>query len=146
MTEDQKLPVAGATSSVPTSVPLSPTTALDLSWMPEEKRAELLTEYARGMLDTSKKAQELHVDVAALKVTLGTLSETTRQVARDGNAATLTHSHTSAVGRTEIIMGNTEHARVGKLTKSQTGERDWTPIYVILGIIALVLIASAFAN
>lgn len=147
MTENKKPSDGRAiTSPVPTSVPLSATTSLDLSWLPEEQRAELMTEYARGMLDMSKKAQELHVDVGALKVTLGALTETTRQVAQEGNAVTVSHTQTSAVGRTEIIMGNTEKARIGKLSKSQTGERDWTPIYIIAGIIALVLIASAFAK
>jgi len=98
------------------------------------------------MLDISKKAQELHVDVGALKASLGTLTDTTRTLAQDGNAVTVSHTQTTSIGRTEIIMGNTDSARVGKLTKSQTGERDWTPIYVIFGIIALVLIARAFAN
>ncbi|MDX5985067.1 hypothetical protein [Sphingomonas echinoides] len=131
---------------VPTTVPLSPSTNLDLSWLPEDQRAALLTDYTRGMLDISKRAQELHVDVGALKSTLATLTETTRQVADDGNAVTVSHTQTSAVGRTEVIMGNTDNARTGKLSRSQTGETNWTPIYIIAGIIALVLIAAAFAR
>ena len=141
----EKLPAA-ARSPVPTTVSLSPSTSLDLSWLPEDQRAQLLTDYTKGMLDISKKAQELHVDVGALKASLGTLTDTTRTLAQDGNAVTVSHTQTTSIGRTEIIMGNTDSARVGKLTKSQTGERDWTPIYVIFGIIALVLIARAFAN
>jgi hypothetical protein len=43
-------------------------------------------------------------------------------------------------------MGNTDAAKTGKLTRSQTGERDWTPIYVIAGIVAVVVIALAFAK
>ena len=44
---------------------------------------------------------------------------------------------------------NREHQRgqTGKLTKSQTGERNWTPYYIIGGLIAdLVLIAFLFAG
>ena len=57
-------------SSVPTTIPLSPSTALDLSWLGEEERKIFLMEYSRGMIDVSKKAQELHVDVASLRATL----------------------------------------------------------------------------
>lgn len=133
-------------AKVPTSVPLGPTASVDLSWLPEHERAALLKDYARGALDISKRANELHVDVAALRATLGTMSDTTRQVSDDGNSVTISHTQTTAVGRTEIMMGNTDKARTGKLSRSQTGETDWTPIYVIVGIIALVLIVSALAR
>ena len=36
------------TSTVPTSIPLGSTTHLDLSWMPEDQRRALLTDYARA--------------------------------------------------------------------------------------------------
>ncbi len=144
MTEDSKLPVRP--SSMPTSVSLSPTVALDLSWLPEDKRAALLEEHARGMLDISRKAQEMHVDVATLTAALGTVSNTTLQAAKDGNSVTVSHVHTTPHSRTEVIMGNTDAARVGKLTKSQTGETNWTPIYIIIGIIALVIIVSSLAK
>ena len=117
-----------------------------LAQLPEEQRAELLKEYAHGMLDISKKAQELHVDVGALKATLTTLTDTTRQVSQEGNSVTVSHTQTTSVGRTEIIMGNTDNARVGKLSRSQTGERDWTPLYIVVGLLALVLIVSALAR
>lgn len=130
----------------PTSVQLGPSSSLDLSWLPEDKRAELLADHAKGMLDLNKRAQELHVDVGALKATLATMTETTQQVSDDDNAVTLSHTQTTSVGRTEIMMGNTDKARSGKLSRSQTGERDWTPAYIIGGLIALVLIAaSAFS-
>jgi len=134
---------SGAT---PTSVPLGPKTTMDLSWLPEEERKALLMDYTRGMLDVGKKAQELHVDIAALDNSLKTMSGTAKEVADDGNAITISHTQTSSVGRTEVIMGNTDRARTGKLTKSQTGEHDWTPYYVIGVLIAAVLIALAVAN
>ena len=141
MSDRENLP-----AKAPTSVALGPSASLDLSFLPEEKRAELLADHAKGMLDLNKRAQELHVDVGALKATLGTMSETTRQVADDDNAVTISHTQTTSVGRTEIMMGNTDKARSGKLSRSQTGEKDWTPIYIIAGIVALVLIAAAFAG
>jgi len=39
-------------------------------------------------------------------------------------------------------MGNTEEAQSGKLSKSQTGEKDWTPYYIFGGILALIIIAA----
>ena len=117
-----------------------------LSLLPESERNALMQEHTRGMLDLHRKATEMHVDVAALSAALGTVSGTTLQAAKDGNSVTASHTQTTSIGRTEVIMGNTDAARVGKLTKSQTGEFNWTPIYVIVGIIALVMIASALAK
>lgn len=139
MTDRENLPA----KAPPTSVQLGPSSSLDLSWLPEDKRAELLADHAKGMLDLNKRAQELHVDVGALKATLATMNETTQQVSDDDNAITISHTQTTSVGRTEIMMGNTDKARSGKLSRSQTGERDWTPAYIIGGLIALVLIAAA---
>ena len=129
-------------AQVPTEIPLSPTTTMDLSWLPVQKREALLVEYAKGMMDISKKAQELHVDVATLKNTLDQLASTTKEVSEDGGSVTVTHTQSTSIGRTEVIMGNTDEAKGGKLTSSQTGRRDMTPIYMIGGLIAAVLIAA----
>jgi hypothetical protein len=128
---------------VPTTIPLSPTTSLDLSWLPEGQRADLLSSHARGLLDLRKKAQELHIDAGALEATLEALGEATRTAAEDGNAVTISHTQTTSLGRTEVMMGNTDRARIGKFSKSQTGEIDWTPIYVIVAIIALAIVAAS---
>jgi hypothetical protein len=88
----------------------------------------------------------LHVDVSVLKATLDQLAGTTRDVSESGNAVTISHAQTTKIGRTEIKMGNTEEARSGRMSKSQTGERDWTPFYVFGGIAAVVLIAFLFAG
>jgi len=123
-------------------VPLVPTTSVDLSFLPEDERNALMAEHAKGLLNIKEKAQELHVDSACLKKTLDDLAETTREVTEGGNSATITHTQTTKVGRTEIIMGNTDEARSGKLTKSQSGIKDWTPIYIIAAIAAAVIIVS----
>lgn len=127
-----------------TSISLTPTTSMDLSFLSEHERAALLKQHATGMLDIARKAQELQVDVAVLQKTLGELSATTKEVSEAGNAVTITHTQTTKIGRTEIIMGNTAKAESGKIDARQAGVRDWTPIYVIGGLIALVFIAYAF--
>jgi len=133
-------------SGAPTSIAIATGQTVDLSFMSEAQRTALLAEYARGTLDIARKANELHVDVVTLRNTLGTLVETTRQVSQDGNSVTVTHTQTTAVGRTEIIMGNTETAGKGRMTRSQTGgETNWTPYYIFAAIAAVVLIAIAIA-
>jgi hypothetical protein len=101
----------------------------------------------RGTLDIARKANELHVDVMTLRNTLGTLADTTEKVSRDGNSVTITHTQTTPVGRTEIIMGNTETAGKGKLTRTQTGsDTNWTPYYIFAAIAAVVLIVIAVVS
>lgn len=122
MSDDKNLPAIKPTN-MPTSVVSGTTTAVEmLSMLPENQRNALLAEHAKGMLDISRKATEMHVDVAALSAALGTVASTTVQAAKDGNSVTASHAQTTSIGRTEVIMGNTDAARVGKLTKSQTGE------------------------
>ncbi len=144
MTEDTKSNELQRTSetSVPSRIELTPGTSMDISWLPESERKALLVDYVKGILDVSKKAQELHVDAAALRKTLDDLSATTREVAQSGNAVTISHTQTTSVGRTEVIMGNTQQAQSGKLSKSQTGEKDWTPYYIFGGFVALILIVA----
>jgi len=135
-----------ALAPVPTTVPIGPTAAIDLSWLPENERKALMADYAKGVLDIAKKAQDMHVDVGALRSTLGTLGDTTKDIAASGAAVTVTHTQQSSIGRTEIIMGNTQQAHKGRLTKSQTGEKDYTFYYVVAGLIALVLVVMAIGG
>jgi hypothetical protein len=137
------VPQNGRASSM---VTLGALTNLDLSFLPDAQRDQLMTDYAKGVLDVAKKAHELHVDVAVLKSTLEHLAATTNDLSDKGNAVTITHSQRTKVGVTEIKMGNTDEAKSGKMSRSQTGEKDWTPYYVIAGIIAVILIAFLFAG
>jgi hypothetical protein len=135
---------APAPSGPPTSIALATGQTVDLSFIPDAQRTALMAEYMRGTIDIARKANELHVDVVTLRNTLGALAETTRQVSQDGNAVTVTHTQSTAVGRTEIIMGNTDTASKAKMTRTQTGiETNWTPYYVFAAIAAVVLIVIA---
>lgn len=138
--------VAAGKPAVPTSIPMGPSTSLDLSFLPEAERTALALDYARGAVDIAKKAQELHVDVAVLKTTLHSLADTTKQVAEAGNSVTITHSTTTKVGRTEVIMGNTENAKTGKLSRSQTGEMDMRLWYFVGAIIAVIVLAAVLTH
>jgi hypothetical protein len=123
-------------------IPLVPTTSVDLSFLPEDVRKTLMADHVKGLLDIKEKAQELEVDSACLKKTLDDLAGATREVAEGGGSVTITNTQTTKVGRTEIIMGNTDEARSGKLTKSQSGIKDWTPFYILAAIAAVIIIVS----
>lgn len=138
---DSNLP-ASRTTAVPTVIPLGPTTSIDLAWLSENERKELLKGYVGGVLDINRKAAELQVDVVTLKNTLTALADTTRQVSQDGNDVTITHSNKTNIGTTTVVMGNTEEAKKGKISGQQMGDRNWTPIYIIGGLIAVVLITA----
>lgn len=144
MSDSNGRAVIPQTSRTPSVVTLGPIPTIDLSFLPEAQRDQLMTEYAKGVLDVARKAHELHVDVGVLKNTLDSLSQTTKEVSESGNAVTISHTQSTKIGRTEIKMGNTDEAKSGKMSRSQTGERDWTPYYIFAGIAALILIAMVF--
>jgi|TARA_B100001964_G_C14218316_1_gene593966 hypothetical protein len=118
---------------------------LEMAGLNEQQISELKVKYAEGKIDLAHKAQELGLDVQALDKTLSTLASQTASVSAAGDAVTMTHSHTNTLGRTEVIMGNTEKARSGKLTKSQSGEDDNTLKYtIIIAVVAIVVALIAF--
>lgn len=134
--------VAVRIEHTPTTVAFGPSAMIDLSGIPEAERARMLEAYNNKVLDISAEAQKMRVDVDALRATLGSLATTTNETAQAGNAITITHTQDTSIGRTEIIMGNTDQAKTGKLSRSQSGERDLTPYYVAGGLVALVVIAA----
>ncbi len=134
--------VAVRVDHTPTTIAFGPASTIDLSGISEAERAKMLVAYNNKVLDISATAQKMRVDVDALRATLGSLAMTTNEAAQAGNAITITHTQDTSIGRTEIIMGNTDQAKTGKLSRSQTGDKDWTPYYVGAGLIALVLIAA----
>jgi len=140
--EKENESIEKSSNRVPMKLDLGPTNSLDLSFLPENERKTLLIDYAKGIMDINKKAQELHIDAVTLKRTLDDLTDATKSASDNDNFITVSHTQTSKVGRTEVMMGNTEQAGKGRLSKSQTGEKDFTPYYIFAGILALVLIAA----
>ncbi len=119
---------------------------IDLSALPEEQRQALQVEYARGMLEIDKRAKELGVDVMALDRTLRTMAENTQAASANDNAVTITNAQENSIGRTEIIMGNTQHALKGKLSANQAGRHDMQPYLVGLGIAGVIVIGILIAR
>lgn len=131
-----------------TSVTVGPfgAVSVDLSSLTDEERAELVKDYTRGVIEIEKKARELHVDGNSLRFTLETLARTAKEVSEAGNAVTIDHNANTKVGVTKVKIGNTEEAKSGRFASGQTGETNWTPYYIIGGLVAIVLIAFLFAG
>lgn len=144
--DQRNQPVPASRPSPPSTITVGGTPTIDLSFLPDHQREALMHDYARGVVNIAQRAHELQVDVNVLKSTLDNLAATTKQVSDSGNSITVSHTQTTTAGRTEIKMGNTEEAKSGKLTRTQTGERDWTPFYIFAGIAAIVLIAIVMAK
>ena len=118
---------------------------LDISKLSEAEQKAIVLDYQRGLIDVRLRAATLGIDASALGETLRTLADATQSVSEtEGASVTVTHTQDSSLGRTEIIMGNTEQAQRGRLTKSQGGDRDWTPYYVIGGLIVIAIVAIGF--
>jgi hypothetical protein len=139
--ESENQSIEKSSSKVPSKLNLGPVSSLDLSFLPEKERQALMMEYAKGIVDINKKAQELHIDAVVLKKTLDDMNDTAKDATESDVAVTISHSQTTKVGRTEVMMGNTDQAFKGKLSKSQTGEKDYTPYYVGGAILALLIFA-----
>lgn len=114
-------------------------TELNLEGLPEETKVELRKKHAEGMLDIEKKFLENGIDSDTIRKRMGDINESVNKADPD-SSVTVTGSYTDNLGRTEVIMGNTDKARKGKLDRSQKGESDNTLLYV--GIVgAFILLA-----
>lgn len=131
----------GTTAPAEQRIDLGPTTSLSLQGMSPEVIAELKRLHAQGMIDTGIKAQELGVEVRALDALLASFTDTASKATQGGAHATITHTQTTTVGRTEVVIGNTDRAKSARLTASATGVSDRLPWIVGIVAVAAVLVA-----
>jgi hypothetical protein len=146
--ENEIVPAAdqSATSAPTNSIDLASSQVIDLSGLTEQQAAELRQQYASGMLDIHRKAQELKVDVAALEAGLSTFNDQTARATEANHSATITHTQTTAAGRTEVIIGNTERAASGKISRSAAGQKDITIWLALIAAGAVIVVAIAALN
>ena len=128
------------------TINLSQTQVLDLSELTESQIQELKVQYASGMIDIHKKAAELKVDVGALDAALGSFTDQTAKATAVGAHTTITHTQTSSVGRTEVVVGNTDKAASGKISRSAAGGKDITLWVVGILAITAIIVAVVLAN
>ncbi len=114
---------------------------IDLTGMPPEQMAELKRQYASGMIDLKKKAEELKIDNASLAMTLNSFNTEASKATQANVSMTATHTQTTAIGRTEVVIGNTDRAASGKLSPSAAGVPD--RLLWIIGITAIAAVIVA---
>jgi len=117
---------------------LNQTDSIDLSGLSEGQISELKIRHAEGIADLKKKALEMQIDVAALDANLTSFNTQTERAMQSGHSATIQHSQTTSIGRTEVIIGNTEHAAGGRLSRSATG-RSGCAFYTVLVVVIIIL-------
>ena len=114
---------------------------LDLTNLSKEGR-DLITQKAlEAKIAISNKAQEAQIEIQGTKVQLDNFNETVRDASKDGTSITVTHTQTTSVGRTEVVMGNTEKAASGKISRSAAGLEDNTMKILVAVVVGAVLLA-----
>jgi len=137
------LPVAPAPSN---KIQLGAPNQIDTTGLTEQQVQQLRLKYAEGMIALNQKAQELQMDVAAMNAGLNTMASTVKEVSEAGDAVTITNVQKNALGQTEVIMGNTETAMKGRISRAQRGDKDRTLWYVIIAAVVIIVAFMAFAK
>jgi hypothetical protein len=94
------------------------------------------------MVDLERKAGEAKVALGKTKGKLDTFSVTARQATQDGFSATISNVQDDELGRTEIVIGNTDSAKSGKLSLFQRGSS--LPMVALIAV-ALIAVVAIFA-
>ena len=108
---------------------------------------ELQEQHARGLIEVERKASELKVDIQALDQTLQSLTSQARSANDAGVNITATHTQNSALGQTEIIVGNTQRAAAGQVQPfwaSLDGDRLRTGLLIGGALLAGILLSVLF--
>ena len=142
--ESQERKIVKHETSPNDKITLGKTMELDLTGLSLSQQEELKRQHLSGMLRLNEKAQELGIESQALRAALDQMTETTAKATREDTAVTVTRTQNDTLGRTEIIMGNTEEARRGKLSRSQAGLQDYTIVYIIAAAVVIIVLAVIF--
>lgn len=118
---------------------------LDLSGLSDQQVDVLRQKHAELAIDTAYRAKKIGTDVNSLAATLKTISEQTEIMSDKGMNVTVTNTRDDNLGRTEIIVGNSEAAKTGKLTRSQKGMNDSPVLWMGFALVVLLIFAILFA-
>lgn len=144
--ENENKSLEKSSKRVPINIDLGSGGSIDLSHLPEKERNALMVDHAKNMIDVQKRALDMNVDAGALKKTLDDMTGAAKSAHDNETSATISHTQSSEVGRTEVMIGNTEKAGKGRLSNSQTGEKDLTPFYIFGALLVVVIIFALMKN
>ena len=121
-------------------VNLTESKSVDLSHLDEESKKEIHQLIAKQKVELAKKGMEQSIDVDSLRARLNTFGNQVYDVIEKGGSITITNAKDDSIGRTEVIMGNTDEAAKGKLSRSAKGLPDNSK-WLIIGGVAVAIIA-----
>lgn len=125
----------------PRKLVLTPTNEISLEGLSPEATQQLLADHARGMSEVAILAAKYGVETKVLATALRNMSDETVNATKENTHITVTRFQEDSLGKTEVIMGNTEAAKKGKLTRSQAGLPDYTFAYIIAAVVIVIVLA-----
>lgn len=127
------------------SVNMGEKNILDLSSLAPDQKKQIAQKAQEAKIALKVKAEEAAIDVQVLDTTLTNLNTAARDATRDGTSITVTHTETSSTGRTEVVVGNTEKAAAGKISRSAKGFDDNSTKLAFVIAAGAVLVALIIA-
>ncbi len=137
-----KKPLTEATKSseVPISLDMGSMQSLDVSKLNQEQQQALQLKLNEAKIDLAASAKKAQIDLEVTKSKMDLHSEMSKNASEDGTAYTGTDSFDSSIGRIEMVVGNTERAAKGKMTRSGAGMEDISmKVIITVGIVIVIL-------
>ena len=97
-------------------------------------------------VELAKKGMEQSIDVDSLRARLNTFGNQVYDVIEKGGSITITNAKDDSIGRTEVIMGNTDEAAKGKLSRSAKGLPDNSKWLIIGGVVVAIIAILALSG
>lgn len=128
----------------PTTLRLGATEEIDLTPLSPASAEEIRKLHASKAVERDHNRETLRQDLSATDKKLEIFTKNVSDTVSDNAAVTITNVHEDSLGRTEIMIGNTDAARRGKLTRSQSGFGDNATFwFIIVGILGAVIVLVA---
>lgn len=135
----------GSKMHLETAIQLSDNSKLVLAGLPVEQRTALIMKYGEKVIELAVRQRAKAHDVQVLGLTMDELARTCREVADSGSHVTIEHTENTDHGRTIITLGNTSAAGRGP-SRSLTGGRDYTLVWIAVALIAFLAIVIAIVK
>ena len=120
--------------------------SISLEGMTDQQIAEVKKRQADAAISIQEKAAKAVIDTRSIDERIQNIADGVNKATEGNAAATLTGTYTDDLGRTEVIMGNTERAQKGKLTQSQQGTSNNGILYVVIVALAVIVIVFVLSN
>jgi maltoporin len=136
--------IQGGKESLPLN--LGDSQYLDISKLTVDQQQAVSLKLQEAKIDLAKKAEEAKIDLQITKVQVDNLMDSSNDANKTGTSFTATHSQDTSIGRTEVVVGNTERAAAGKMSRSGAGQDDISMKAIICVGIVIILLAILLGN